>query len=90
MCEPSDLWSQNDSGAEAFSSAEPVPPKYQAPVLRVPAGSARPNSERLITEELARELTADGRREVCIEENAIITPLAWDVFVHNKIKVIRE
>ncbi len=69
---------------------KPVPPKYQAPVLRVPAGSARPNSERLITEELARELTADGRREVCIEENAIITPLAWDVFVHNKIKVIRE
>ena len=67
-----------------------VPPKYQTPPVRVPAGSVCPNSERLITEDLAREMTADGRREVHIAENAIVTPLAWDVFVHNKINVIRK
>ena len=65
-------------------------PKYQAPPVQAPAGSSQPNRERLITEEKALELAAGGQKEVCIAANAIVTPLAWDIFTHHKIHVIRK
>lgn len=46
--------------------------------------------ERLITEAVAASLCRDGICEVCILNNALVTPSAWDVFKGNKVKVSRN
>lgn len=46
--------------------------------------------ERLITEAVAASLCKDGICEVCIADNTLVTPSAWDVFKENKVKVSRN
>lgn len=55
------------------------PPKFSAPPVEVPAGSASPNADRLITEARALELVRQGG-DVCLPAGAIVTPAARDVF----------
>src|SRR5699024_7527028 len=61
---------------------EPVPearpPKFQALAVEVPAGTARPNAQRLVTEDGARALVKSGG-PVALARDAIVTPAAWDV-----------
>ena len=72
------------------SDPAPVrPPKYQAPPVEVPAGTACVNSDRLITEAIACTLAAAGEKEICLSRDAIVTPSAWDVFKQKGIHVIR-
>lgn len=66
------------------------PPKYQAPPIKVPGGSARPNSDCLITEGIALQMIAGGARQVTVSECAIITPSAWDIFNRNDVEVLRQ
>ena len=66
------------------------PPKYQAPPILVPGGSARPNSDCLITEGIALQMIAGGARQVTVSECAIITPSAWDIFNRNDVEVLRQ
>ena len=66
------------------------PPKYQAPPIQVPGGSARPNSDCLITEGIALQMIAGGAKQVTVSECAIITPSAWDIFNRNDVEVLRQ
>lgn len=73
--------------------AAPVPakpPKYQAPAVETPVGTACINGDRLITEAAARSLTANGEKTVCLAANAIVTPSAWDVFKQKGVTVSRQ
>lgn len=70
--------------------APQVPPKYQAPPVQVPPGSARPNSDQLITEGQALAMIAGGVKQVTVPDGAIITPSAWDVFNRNDVEVLRR
>ena len=65
------------------------PARFLAPPPEVPAGSAVPNSQRLITEETARAMVAGGG-QVLIPRGAIVTPAAWDVFNQGLAEVERE
>ena len=67
--------------------AEPRPPRFQAPPVEVPTGNARPNSDRLITEDVAKRMV-EGQVRVVIPKGAIVTPAAWDVF--RQVEVERE
>lgn len=55
------------------------PPKFSAPPVEVPTGSAVPNADRLITEARALELVRQGGG-ICLPARAVITPAARDVF----------
>lgn len=66
------------------------PPKYQAPPVEVPKGSACPNGERLITESVAKLLLGSGEQSICIAKDAIVTPAAWDIFNQQGVNVIRK
>lgn len=73
--------------------ADPVPakpPKYQAPRVEVPTGTACINGDRLITESVARSLTADGTGTVCLAKDAIVTPSAWDIFRQKGVTITRK
>lgn len=65
------------------------PPKYAAPALNVPAGSARPNFSRLITEEEAERLIAQGDF-IRLPADCIVTPLARDVFAAAGVNLAEE
>jgi len=65
------------------------PPKYRAPPVAVPKGSAAPNVNRLVTEAEALLLVQQGG-EVQLPENAIITPSARDVFAQANVKLVRN
>lgn len=56
----------------------PKPPKFKAPTVTAPRGSARPNEGCLVTEAQALAMVKAG--EVCLPEGAILTPSARDVF----------
>lgn len=71
-----------------FAEIPAKPPKFSAPPLNVPQGSARPNFAHLITEAEAERLTAQGG-EVTLPAGAIVTPLARDVFAAAGV-VVRE
>lgn len=78
---------------ESRITANPAPvkpPKYQAPPVVVPAGSACVNSDKLITEDAARSMTAGGEKEVYLAKGAIVTPLAWDIFRQKGVTVTRK
>ena len=72
--------------SEQYVRPEPEakPPRYAAPPLKVPGGSAKPSVNRLVSEELARELVKAGR-PVCLAKGSIVTPLAKDVFAQARI-----
>ncbi len=75
----------------AFTVQAPArPPKYQAPPIQVPGGSARPNNDCLITEGIALQMIAGGAKQVTVDECAIITPSAWDIFNRNDVEVQRQ
>ena len=65
------------------------PPKYQAPAPVPVQGSAKPNSQRLITEADAEALAAEAKGAVCIPVNAILTPSAQDVFTRARLEIQR-
>lgn len=67
----------------------PPPPKYKAPPVVVPPGTAKPNSNCLITEAEAVLLVKQGGT-VQLPAGAILTPSAKDVFALAKVEVIRE
>jgi ethanolamine utilization protein len=83
-------------GVKLLKKSQPIveapvrPAKYQAPPVVVPQGSGCPNSEKLITEAVARALAAEGNQRVCLAKNAIITPLAWDIFNQHGMTVVRQ
>lgn len=73
--------------------SDPAPvrsPKYQAPPVEVPMGTACVNSDRLITEAIACTLAAGGEKEICLSRDAIVTPSAWDIFRQKGINVTRQ
>ena len=65
------------------------PARFLAPPVEVPAGTAVPSSDRLITEADARAMTAAGG-PVRIPRGTIVTPAAWDVFRQGRAEVERE
>ena len=67
----------------------PPPPKYKAPEVKVPVGSGKPNSSKLITEVEARALVEQGS-PVILSRDAILTPLAKDIFAGAKVELKRE
>ena len=72
---------------------EPVPearpPKFQAPAVEVPAGTARPNAQRLVTEDGAHALVKSGG-PVALARDAIVTPAAWDVLRAAGVEIVKE
>lgn len=68
----------------------PPPPKFKAPPVEVPAGSAKPSTNRLITEVEARELIQQGEGIVYLPVGAIVTPLARDIFAAAKVELKKE
>lgn len=72
---------------------EPVPearpPKFQAPAVEVPVGTARPNAQRLVTEDGARTLVKSGG-PVTLARDAIVTPAAWDVLRAAGVEIVKE
>ena len=68
---------------------ESKPAKFAQQNVVVPQGSAKPNVGSLITETEARQLLAQGN-PVHLPVNAIITPLARDVFTHAGVQVIKD
>ena len=73
----------------SFPEIPAKPPKYCAPALNVPQGSAQPNFARLITEAEAERLIAQGG-EVRLPAGAIVTPSARDVFAAAGVSVTEE
>ena len=71
----------------------PVPPakpaKFAPPPQETPKGSARPNACRLVTEDTARELAAQGG-PITLPKGAILTPSARDVFAAAKVTLVTE
>lgn len=68
---------------------EARPPKFAAPPVKVPEGSAQPNEDRLITEMRALELVKSGG-EVRLPARAIVTPAARDVFTQAGVRLIQD
>lgn len=69
--------------------AEPKPPKFKAPAVEAPRGSAVPNAGRLITEDGAAALLKNGG-PVRIPAGAIVTPLARDLLSRSGAELIWE
>ena len=67
----------------------PRPPRFQAPSVSAPKGSARPNIDRLVTEAEALELIKEGGT-VRLAAGAIVTPAARDVFARAGISLVPE
>ena len=65
------------------------PPRFQAPVITAPRGSAKPSRARLITETEAAELLAEGG-DIHLPAGALVTPLAKDLFDQSGLRVIRD
>lgn len=65
------------------------PPKFFAPPVKVPAGSASPNGDCLITEARALELVKQGSG-IRLPARAIITPAARDVFAQAGVMLARD
>lgn len=68
---------------------EPKPPKYQAPPVAVPVGTAVPNASRLVTEAAALAMVKQGS-PLRLPSASIITPSARDVFAQAGITLILE
>lgn len=78
----------------AARRAEPVeepvkPPKFAAPPVQVPRGTATPNTSCLITEARALELVRAGGT-VHIPADAIVTPSARDVLAQAGAEWVRD
>ena len=65
------------------------PPKFSAPAVEVPVGSAKPNCGRVVTEDVALALVRDSK---CVRlcKKAIVTPAARDVFAAAQAEVTFE
>ena len=68
--------------------APATPPKFSAPPAVLPETHGVCNRERLVTETMARELSAGG--EVHLRTDAIVTPAAKDVFTERGVLVLRD
>lgn len=68
---------------------EAKPPKFAAPTVVVPKGTAKPNSSRLITESEAMELIKQGN-PVHYPTSAILTPLARDAFAQAGVDLVKD
>ena len=69
-------------GRKRLGGTEPPPakpPKYKAPAIVVPKGSAKPNVGHLVTEAEAMALVKSGE-SIQLPAGTIITPAAKDVF----------
>lgn len=69
-------------GRKRLAGVEPPPakpPKYKAPTLVAPKGSAQPNAGRLVTEAEAMAMVKSGQ-SVQLPAGTIVTPAAKDVF----------
>lgn len=74
----------------AEPAVKPVrPPKHQAPPPAPVPMSAKPNTERLITERIAIALAAEAEGTVTLARDAILTPSARDVFAAAGLTVTR-
>jgi ethanolamine utilization protein len=69
--------------AQVTAVREAKPAKFFQPSVKVPKGSAVPNSQLLITEADALAMVA-GDEPFKIPEGAILTPSARDVLEHNR------
>lgn len=68
---------------------EAKPPKFSAPPVQAPQGTAVPNAGRLITETLALALVKEGG-PVRLPQNAILTPSARDVFAQAGVALTQD
>lgn len=68
---------------------EPKPPRFQAPAMEPPRGTAVPNAGRLITEDGAAALLKSGS-PVRIPAGSIVTPLARDLLSRSGVELIWE
>lgn len=69
--------------------AEAKPAKFSKLPAEVPQGTVVPNASRLITEREARQLVTQGNA-IRLPAEAIITPLARDVFSQAGVSVIKD
>lgn len=67
-----------------------APARFQKPLTPAPRGSAMPNPDKLITEERAKELTANGGSEAHLPLGAILTPSARDVFARAHMEIKKD
>lgn len=65
------------------------PAKFAQPPAAVPTGSAKPNSARVVTEDVALALVKESKR-VRLCKKAIVTPAARDVFAAAQAEVTFE
>lgn len=68
---------------------EAKPPKFKAPPVNVPKGSATPNVSRLISETEASAMIKQGG-PIHLPATAIITPLARDLFAQARVELIQD
>lgn len=80
---------KNPGRERDYTQPPAKPPKYQAPALNVPLGSARPNFSKLITEAEAERLISLGG-EVRLPAGSIVTPSARDAFAAAGVCVTEE
>jgi len=69
--------------------AAPKPPKFKAPAVAVPAGTAKPNASSLITEAEALRLSKEGGA-LRLPTGTIVTPSARDVFAQAGVELTWE
>lgn len=60
------------------------------PAPAAPMSAEEEYHSRLITEKQAVALMKESYGKVWIRRDAIVTPAAWDIFIRNKIEVIRK
>ena len=63
--------------------------QYRAEKVAVPAGTAVPSEEKLITESRARAMLAAGK-EIRLRPGTLVTPSALDVFRQSHVNIVRE
>lgn len=63
--------------------------QYRAEKVAVPAGTAVPSEEKLITESRARAMLAAGK-EIRLRPGTLVTPSALDVFRQAHVNIVRE
>lgn len=67
---------------------EAKPPRFEAPPVEVPKGTAEPSVGRLVTEAQALDLIKEGA-SIRLPAGTIVTPAAKDVFARAKVELIR-
>ncbi|HWP50276.1 MAG TPA: phosphate propanoyltransferase [Clostridia bacterium] len=81
---------KNSSNASTAQTHTPAPPKAAVAVVPAPATQAQDKKPPLITEAVAKAMLSDGQKTVTLCKNAILTPMARDVFIAARVNIERK